>query len=169
MIVLTASIHCHNIALYKYTDVLSPMITVSSVTATSATLSFSQPTNSLSVDMYTVTLTGTTCNGVPTRTGSTTSNSITIGSLEAGIQYSVSVTGRNNLAELESTGTTTLNTTETGKTSLDYVVFNLLFFFICLFGSFFSLCFCLSVNMLVLVSFLSFYVSVNSSVHLTIS
>ncbi len=95
-------------------DVLPPTIS-SSVTAISATLSFSQPTNSLSVDMYTVTLTGTTCNGVPTRTGSTTSNSVTIGSLEAGIQYSVNVTGRNNLTELEGTGTTTLTTTETGK------------------------------------------------------
>ncbi len=95
-------------------DVLPPII-CSSVTATSATLSFSQPTNSLSVDMYTVTLTGTTCNGVPTRIGSTTSNSVTIGSLETGIQYSVVVTGRNNLAELEGTGTTTLTTTETGK------------------------------------------------------
>ncbi len=95
-------------------DVLPPTIS-SSVTATSATLSFSQPTNSLSVDMYTVTLAGTTCNGVPTRTESTTSNSVTIGSLEAGIQYSVSITGRNNLAELEGTRTTTLTTTETGK------------------------------------------------------
>ena len=98
-----------------YTDVLPPMIS-SSVTATSATLSFSQPTNSLSVDMYTVTLTSTTCNRVPTRTKSTTSNSVTIGSLEAGIQYSVSVTGRNNLAELEGTGTTNLITDEAGKT-----------------------------------------------------
>ncbi len=87
----------------------------SSVTATSATLSFSQPTNSLSVDMYSVTLTGTTCNGVPIRTESTIRNSVTIGSLEAGIQYSVSSTGRNNSAELEGTGTTTLTTTETGK------------------------------------------------------
>ncbi len=95
-------------------DVLSPTIS-SSVTATSATLSFSQPTNSLSVDMYTVTLTSTTCNGVPTRTGSTTSNSVTIGSLEAGIQYSVVVTGRNNIHNLTSTRTTTLTTTETGK------------------------------------------------------
>ncbi len=96
-------------------DVLPPIMSPSSVTATSATLSFSQPTNSLSVDMYTVTLTSTTCNGVPTRTGSTTSNSVTIGNLEVGIQYSVSITGRNNLAELEGTGTTTLTTTETGK------------------------------------------------------
>ncbi len=102
-----------NINLY-YIDVMPPTIS-SSVTATSATLSFSQPTNSLSVDMYTVTLTSTTCNGVPTRTGSTTSNSVTIGNLEAGIQYTVSITGRNNLAELEGTGTTTLTTIETGK------------------------------------------------------
>ena len=97
-----------------YLDVLPPIIT-SSVTATSATLSFSQPTNSLSVDMYTVTLTGTTCNGVPTRTGSTTSNSVTIGSLEAGIQYSVAAIARNNLAELEGTVTATVTTSEAGK------------------------------------------------------
>ncbi len=87
----------------------------SSVTATSATLSFSQPTNSLSVDMYTFTLAGTTCNGVPTRTGSTTSNSVTIGNLEAGIQYSVAAVARNNLAELEGTGSATLTTSETGE------------------------------------------------------
>ncbi len=84
------------------------------MTATSATLSFSQPTNSLSVDMYTVTLTSTTCNGVPTRTGTTMTDSVTIGNLEAGIQYSVNVTGRNTLMELEGTGTTTLTTSETG-------------------------------------------------------
>ncbi len=96
-------------------DVLSPSITISSVTATSATLSFSQPINSLPVDMYTVTLADTTCNGVPTRTGSTTNNSVTISSLEDGIQYSVSVTGRNNMTELEGTRTTTLTTSETGR------------------------------------------------------
>ncbi len=84
------------------------------MTATSANLSFSQPTNNLPVDMYTVTLTSTTCNGVPTRTESTTSNSVTIGSLEAGIQYSVVVTGRNNLTQLSGTGISTLTTNETG-------------------------------------------------------
>ncbi len=95
-------------------DVLAPTIS-QSVTATSVTLSFSQPTNSLSVDIYTVTLTGTTCNGVPTRTGSTTSSSVTIDSLEAGIQYSVNVTGRNDIYNLTSTRTTILTTSETGK------------------------------------------------------
>ncbi len=64
--------------------------------------------------MYTVTLTSTTCNGVPSRTESTTSNSSTIASLEAGIQYSVSVTGRNNMQNLTSTGNSTLTTNETG-------------------------------------------------------
>ncbi len=69
--------------------------------------------------MYTITLTSTTCNGVPSRTESTTSNSLTIGSLEAGIQYSVSVTGRNNnMHNLMSTGTATLTTTETGDHNL---------------------------------------------------
>ncbi len=94
--------------------VLAPVITIDSMSATSATLSFSQPTSSLSVDIYTVTLTSTTCNGVPTRAGSTTSNSVTIGSLEAGIQYSVSVTGRNNMSESEGTEMTILTTSETG-------------------------------------------------------
>ncbi len=88
---------------------------ISSVTAASATLSFSQPTNSLSVDMYTVTLTGDTCNGVPMRTGTTMTNSVTIGNLEAGIQYSVAAVARNNLAELQGTGSATLTTNETGK------------------------------------------------------
>ncbi len=64
--------------------------------------------------MYTVTLTSNTCNGVPSRTESTTSNSLTIGILESGIQYSVSVTGRNNMQNLTSTGTATLTITETG-------------------------------------------------------
>ncbi len=86
-----------------------------SVTSTSATLSFSQPTNSLSVDMYTVILTSTICNGVPTRTGSTTSNSVTIGSLEAGIQYFVIVTGRNNIHNLTGMVVSTLTTSETGN------------------------------------------------------
>ncbi len=94
--------------------VLSPRITISSVTSQLAALRFTQPPDSLLVDNYTVTLTGTTCNGVPTRMGSTTSDSVTIGSLEAGIQYTVSVTGRNNSAELEGTGTTILTTNETG-------------------------------------------------------
>ncbi len=67
------------------------------------------------IDMYTVTLTGTTCNGVPTRTGSTISDSVTIHSLEAGIQYSVSVTGRNNIHNLTGMGASTLTTTETGN------------------------------------------------------
>ncbi len=87
----------------------------SSVTATSATVSFDQFINTLSVDIYTVTLTSTTCNGVPTRKESTTSNSVTVGSLEAGIQYSVVVTGRNNVTQSEGTGTTTLTTAVTGK------------------------------------------------------
>ncbi len=78
-------------------------------------MSFSQPTNSLSVDMYTVTLTSTTCNGFPTRTVSTTTNSVTIDNLEAGIRYSVSAVGRNNLAELEGTGSATLTTSEAGN------------------------------------------------------
>ena len=104
----------YSILFFSDQVVLAPVITIDSMTATSATLSFSQPTSSLSVDIYTVTLTGTTCNGVPTRIGSTTSNSVTIGSLEDGIQYSVSVTGRNNMTELECTGTTTLTTSETG-------------------------------------------------------
>ncbi len=85
------------------------------MTATSATLSFSQPTNCLSVDVYTVTLTSTTCNGVPTRTGTTMTNSVTIGNLEAGIQYSVTAVGRNNLAELEGTGSATMTTSEAGN------------------------------------------------------
>ncbi len=95
-------------------DVFLPIITISSVTATSAILSFSQPNSSLPVDMYNVSLTSTTCNEVPSRTEPTTSNSSTIGSLESGIQYSVSVTGRNNMNNLTSTGTATLTTNETG-------------------------------------------------------
>ncbi len=91
------------------------MTTTSSVTMSSATLSFSQPTNSLPVDIYTVTLTSTTCNGVPSRTESTTSNSLTISSLEAGIQYSVSVTGKHSVLNSVGTGSATLTTNEAGS------------------------------------------------------
>ncbi len=93
---------------------MTPIIT-SSVMSTTVIVSFSQPTNSLPVDMYTVTLTSTICNGVPIRTESTTSNSVTIHSLEAGIQYFVIVTGRNNIYDLTGMGVYTLTTSETGN------------------------------------------------------
>ncbi len=93
---------------------LSPIITISLVTSSSATLSFSQPSNSLPVDIYNISLTSTTCNGVPSRTESTTSNSLTIGSLESGIQYSVSVAGKNSVLNSAGTERTTLTTNVTG-------------------------------------------------------
>ncbi len=93
---------------------MTPIIT-SSVMSTTVIVSFSQPTNSLPVDMYTVILTSTICNGVPIRTESTTSNSVTIYSLEAGIQYFVIVTGRNNIYDLTGMGVSTLTTSETGN------------------------------------------------------
>ncbi len=96
------------------TDVLSPILSVSSVTATSATLFFSQPNNSLSIDMYTVTLSSSTCVGVPSIVQSTASNSTDVDDLKAGIQYSVNVFARNNLAELTGTQSATLDTPETG-------------------------------------------------------
>ncbi len=101
--------------------VLSPMITISSVTSQLAALRFTQPQNSLLVDIYSVILTST-CSRVPTRTGSTTSDSVTFDNLRAGIQYSVSVTGRNNMTVLEGTGTTTLNTSETGRGVNYYII-----------------------------------------------
>ncbi len=88
---------------------------MASLLPSQVTLIFYPPTYSLSIDMYTATLTSTVCNGVPTRTGSTTNTySLTIGSLEAGIQYSVSVTGRNTNLNLAATSIDTLTTSEAG-------------------------------------------------------
>ena len=60
----------------------------------------------------------TTCNGVPSRGVTTTSKSVTVDNLRAGIQYSVSVTGRNNFALLTDTVTTNVTTKELGKINL---------------------------------------------------
>ncbi len=70
------------------TDSLFPSFNVSSVTATTATVSLSPPTNfTVTVLMYLVTMFSITCNGVPSRGVTTTSKSVTVDNLRAGIQY----------------------------------------------------------------------------------
>ncbi len=89
------------------------------MTTTTSTLPLSLPTNfTVTVLMYLVTMFSTTCNGVPSRGVTTTSKSVTVDNLRAGIQYSVSVTGRNNFALLTDTVTTNVTTKELGKINL---------------------------------------------------
>ncbi len=89
------------------------------MTTTTSTLHLSLPTNfTVTVLMYLVTMFSTTCNGVPSRGVTTTSKSVTVDNLRAGIQYSVSVTGRNNFALLTDTVTTNVTTKELGKINL---------------------------------------------------
>ena len=95
---------------------LNPGVTPSSTTASSVTLTLTQPTNSLPADQYTATLTSSACTNVATRMGMTTTGSVVISNLEAGILYTVSVTANNTATGLTSAATTTdVTTQETGK------------------------------------------------------
>ncbi len=49
------------------------------------------------------------------RSGTTMTNSVTIDNLNADIRYSVAAVGRNNLVELEATGSAALTTSEAGN------------------------------------------------------
>ena len=86
---------------YYYTDLLAPTSpSMSSLTATSVTLSWTQPVGGLTVDIYRVTLTTTStgmCSGV-SHTGEeiTTSTSIVIDSLEENSIYTVTISAMNN-------------------------------------------------------------------------
>ena len=97
---------------------LNPKVIPSSTTATSVTLTLSQPTNSLPANQYTATLFSSVCSGILTRMRTTTTGSVMISNLEAGIQYIVSVTATNTNSGLTSTTTTTVLTQETGMTKL---------------------------------------------------
>ncbi len=84
-----------------------------SLTDSSTILSVYEPVNASTVT-HTATLTSTACD-VPTRTGSTTSNLVTIEGLEAGVEYSITVTGTNLMAQLTGTGVITITTKEASK------------------------------------------------------
>ena len=84
-----------------YTDLLAPTSpSMSSLTATSVTISWTRPVGSLTVDIYRVTLTTTStgmCSGVNhTREKNTTSTSIVIDSLEENSIYTVTISAMNN-------------------------------------------------------------------------
>ena len=86
---------------YYYTDLLAPTSpSISSLTATSVTISWTQPVGGLIVDIYRVTLNTTStgmCSGV-SHTGEeiTTSTSIVIDSFEENSIYTVTISAMNN-------------------------------------------------------------------------
>ena len=108
----------------KHADLL-PAITSTSVSGTSVSLTLSQPSGSLSVDMYSVVFTSTACPNIESRSASTTTNSLTVDNLEAGALYSYTLTGANNVAELTRTTTSTITTMEAGiSLSWNMIMYN---------------------------------------------
>ena len=92
-------IHCY--CCCCCTDLLAPTSpSVSSLTATSVTISWTQPVDSMTVNIYRVTLTTTSagmCSGVNhTREENTTSTSIVIDGLEENSIYTVTISAVNN-------------------------------------------------------------------------
>ena len=71
---------------------------MSSLTATSVTISWTQPVGSLTVDIYRVTLTTRTSSGmcIATREETTTSTSIVIDGLGGNSTYTVTISAVNN-------------------------------------------------------------------------
>ena len=105
---------------YYYTDLLAPTSpSMSSLTTTSVTISWTQPVGSLTVDIYRVTLTTTStgmCLGVShTREKNTTSTSIVIDGLEENSIYTVTISAMNNeFNVMKSTSGPTITTPEAG-------------------------------------------------------
>ena len=93
-----------------YTDLLAPTSpSMLSLTATSVTISWTQPVGGLTVDIYRVTLTTRTSSGMCTAIGhtreeNTTSTSIVIDGLEENSIYKVTISAVNN--EFNTTNTT---------------------------------------------------------------
>ena len=92
-----------------YTDLLAPTsLSMSSLTATSVTISWTQPVGGLTVDIYRVTLTTRISSGMCTSVGhtreeTTTSTSIVIDGLEENSIYTVTVSVVNNDSNLINT------------------------------------------------------------------
>ena len=105
---------------YCYTDLLAPTSpSMSSLTATSVAVSWTQPVGGLTVDIYRVTLTTTStgmCSGVShTREETATSTSIVIDGLEENSTYTVTISAVNNeFNALRSTSGLTITTLEAG-------------------------------------------------------
>ena len=92
---------------------------MSSLTATSVTISWTQPVGGLTVDIYRVTLTRTSTGMCPgdshTREKNTTSTSIVIDGLEENSIYTVTVSAMNNVFNaVRSTSGLTISTLEAG-------------------------------------------------------
>ena len=94
---------------------LNPGVIPSATTATAVTLTLSQPTNSLPANQYIATLTSSVCLGISERMETTTTDSVVISNLEAGIRHIVRVTAINTATGLTSATTTTATTQETGQ------------------------------------------------------
>ena len=102
------------------TDLLAPTSpSISLLTATSVTISWTQPVGSLTVDMYRVTLTTTStgmCSGFNhTREENTTSTTIVTDSLEENSIYTVTISAVNNeFNTINTTSELTITTLEAG-------------------------------------------------------
>ena len=110
-----------------YTDLLAPTsLSVSSLTATSVTISWTQPVGGLLVNIYRVTLSRTStgmCSGLSyTREENTTSTSIVIYGLEVTSTYTVTISAVNNeFNAVRSTSGPTIITLEAGMFMLDFM------------------------------------------------
>ena len=93
-------------------EVLSLTVTTTSVSGTSVSLTLSQSSDSLSV--YSVVFTSTACPNIESRSASTTTNSLTVDNLEAGVLYSYNVTATNTVNGLMASTTKNITTMETG-------------------------------------------------------
>ena len=121
---------------YYYTDLLAPTSpSMSSLTATSVTISWTQPDGGLTVDIYRVTLTTTStgmCSGVNhTREENTTSTSIVIDDLEVNSFYTVTISAVNNeFNAVRSTSGPTITTLEAGRFTCMVVRVYLLYYYV---------------------------------------
>ena len=106
-----------------YTDLLAPTsLSMSSLTATSVTISWTQPVGGLTVDIYGVTLTTRTSSGMcvavgHTREETTTSTSIVIDGLEGNSIYTVTVSAVNDSNIINTTSGLTITTPPAGMLS----------------------------------------------------
>ena len=105
------------------TDLLAPTsLSMSSLTATSVTISWTQPVGGLTVDIYRVTLTTRTSSGMCTAVGhtreeTTTSTSIVIDGLEGNSIYTVTVSAVNEFNTTNTTSKLTITTPAAGMLS----------------------------------------------------
>ena len=120
---LSNQIICYCCCCCCYTDLLAPTSpSMSSLTATSVTISWTQPVGGLRVDIYRVTLTTRTSSGMciavgHTREETTTSTSIVIDGLEGNSIYTVTVSAVNDSNIINTTSELTITTPAAGMLS----------------------------------------------------